>query len=153
MNTDFKFPVSLNLRLDWSELDAFGHINNVMYFKFLQASRVNYWEKMGLDVLDNNVGMGPLLADTRCSFRKPLYYPGNIKVQVSVEFIKNTSFGLYHQIFNEQGELAAEGHDVVVLYDFRAHEKVVVPQNIRAIIETLEGRNYENEANTTKTGQ
>ena len=144
MTTNFRFPVSLDLRLDWSELDAFGHINNVMYFKYLQASRVNYWEKMGLAVLDQNVSIGPLLASTQCSFRKPLYYPGTIKIQVSVEFIKNTSFGLYHQILNEKGELAAEGHDVVVLYDYKTLEKVIVPDDLRAIIEALEGRSYRN---------
>jgi len=37
------FPSKLPIRIDWSEMDLFGHVNNVMYFKYIQASRVNYW--------------------------------------------------------------------------------------------------------------
>ena len=140
---DYRFPVALDLRLDWSELDLFGHINNVMYFKFMQASRVNYWEKLGLQVLSAKQEMGPLLASTHCDFRRPLFYPGNIRIRASVEFMKNTSFGIYHQILNEKGELAAEGHDVVVLYNFQQGAKVILPADLRRKVEDLEGRSYE----------
>lgn len=139
---DFTFPVSMKLRLDWSELDLFGHINNVMYFKYLQASRVNYWDKLGLDKLGGDQVLGPLLASTHCDFRKPLYYPGHIEIRASIEFMKNTSFGIYHRIINENGELAAEGHDVIVLFNYRLGEKVPIPGEIRKKIEELEGRSF-----------
>ena len=45
------FPFTLQLRLDWSEMDLFGHINNVSYFKYIQASRVHYWEQSGISKL------------------------------------------------------------------------------------------------------
>lgn len=139
---DFKFPVSLTIRLDWSELDLFGHINNVMYFKYLQASRVGYWEKLGLDKLSANPSLGPLLAATHCDFRKPLYYPGNVEIRASIEFMKHTSFGIYHQIRNEQGELAAEGHDVIVLFDYQLGHKIAIPDHIRKSVEELEGKTF-----------
>ena len=139
---DFKFPLSLSLRVDWSELDVLGHVNNVMYFKYLQASRVNYWEKLGLNVIEFGQEMGPLLASTQCDFRRPLFYPNTITVRASVEFMKNTSFGICHQILNEKGELAAEGHDVIVLYNFKQGAKMVVPDDLRKKVEELEGRRY-----------
>lgn len=138
---ELRFPVSIKLRLDWSELDPFGHINNVMYFKYLQASRIRYWEMLGLDILHSAQGIGPLLASTRCDFRKPLYYPGEITVQASITYIKNTSFGLTHQILNNQGEIAAEGQDVIVLFDYTRLEKVPVPEKLRSQVAEMEGRN------------
>ena len=41
-------PIILTLRVDWSEMDLFGHINNVMYAKYIQSARVNFVEKIGI---------------------------------------------------------------------------------------------------------
>lgn len=140
--SEYKFPFSLELRLDWSELDLFGHINNVSYFKYLQASRLNYWEQLGLTDWFKNHGIGPILASTRCDFRKPLNYPGYITVRASVSEMRNTSFSLYHQITDEAGGLAAEGFDVVVLYNYRSNEKFPLPEDLRRMVEKAEGRSF-----------
>ncbi len=136
------FPVRLTIRLDWSEMDLFGHINNVSYFKYLQASRVNYWEKLGLTNMHSDMQLGPILASTGCTFLKPLHYPGEITVQASVEYIKNTSFGIHHQILNEKGDIAAEGKDVIVMYNFQTNGKVPVPKEIVETIERIEGHTF-----------
>ncbi len=83
-----------------------------------------------------------MLASTHCDFKKPLFYPGNIIVQTRVEFIKNTSFGFHHEVLNEKDELAAEAHDVMVMYDFLKNEKVVFPIELRKIVEELEKKTF-----------
>jgi acyl-CoA thioester hydrolase len=140
--TDLHFPSKLKIRLDWSEMDMFGHINNVMFFKFMQASRVNYWEmsKFHEDYLTKKIG--PLLVSSACQFRKPLFYPGNIVVEARVEFIKNSSMGIQHRILNEKNEVAAEAQDVIVLFDFKKNEKVSIPESIRQSIEVLEKKKF-----------
>lgn len=135
-------PVELALRLDWSEMDMFGHINNVSYFKYIQASRVNYWEVCGFRQSFDDTGIGPMLLSTSCRFIKPLYYPGNIIVQASVNFIKNTSFGIHHRILNDKGEIAAEAEDVIVVFDFKNNIKASVSESLRHNIETIEGRKF-----------
>jgi acyl-CoA thioester hydrolase len=140
--TNFIFPSKLNIRLDWSEMDMFGHINNVMFFKFIQASRVNYWEisQFHKDYADKKVG--PLLVSSACQFRKPLFYPGNIAVEARVDFIKNSSMGIHHRILNDKGEIVAEAQDVVVLFDFIKNTSVSIPQNVRQLIEEMEKRKF-----------
>jgi len=138
-----EFPVKLPLRIDWSELDLFGHVNNVAYFKYLQASRVNYWEISGLQATFAETKIGPILLSTGCQFLKPLYYPGNIIVEARIEFIKNTSFGLHHRILNEQNELAAEAHDVIVTFDFNKQQKTPVSDLFRITAGIIEGRTFE----------
>lgn len=139
---DHAFPAELKLRLDWSELDLFGHINNVSYFKYLQASRLNYWEQLGLANWFKDHGIGPILASTRCEFRKPLNYPGTATIRVSVVEMRNTSFSLYHQIIDDSSDLAAEGFDVVVLFDYRKNEKFLLPDDLRRQVEAAEGRSF-----------
>lgn len=138
---DFRFPVSLSLRLDWSEMDQLGHINNVMYFKFLQAARITYGDAIGLKP-ETAAGDGFILASTQCSFKKPLYFPGNVLIRSSVEFMKRTSIGIYHQLLNDDQEVIAEGHDVVVLYNFVHQTKIEITEELRARVEELEERKY-----------
>ena len=132
------FPSKITIRLDWSEMDLFGHINNVSYFKYIQASRVNYWQQIGLTQLYEQTKVGAILASANCNFRQPLHFPGEITVKAQLDFIKNTSFGLKHQILNENGEIAAEANDVMVLFDFIRNEKVEFPAELRQQIEALE---------------
>ena len=81
--------------------------------------------------------IGPNLASSSCQFRKPLFYPGNITIQSRLEFIKNTSFGIHHQIFNQANELCAEAHDVVVMFDFNKNEKVQIGDEMREEMKRL----------------
>ena len=118
-------------------MDLFGHINNVQYFKFIQAARVNVWEQLDTMMEVWKQRIGPSLASTGCQFRKPLFYPGKILIRSRIEFIKTTSFGIHHQILNDAGDVCAEAHDVVVLFDFINNKKVTIPDNMRQEIERL----------------
>lgn len=133
------FPVKLPLRLDWSEMDLFGHINNVSYFKFIQASRVHYWELTGLAASFAQTRIGPILLSTGCQFLKPLHYPGNIVVEARMEFLRNTSFGLHHRIRNEEDTVVAEAHDVIVNFDFNKNEKTPISEAFRNAAVLIEG--------------
>jgi acyl-CoA thioester hydrolase len=134
------YHVKIDLRIDWSEQDNFGHVNNVMIMKYMQSARMNYWEKIGIMDLMNTKRTGPMLVSSQCGFRKPLFYPGHITLYSAMEFIRNTSFGLRHIITDAQGDIAAEAHDIMVMYDFPLGRKTPFPADLRKIAEKLEGR-------------
>ena len=106
--TAIHFPIKTKLRIDWSEIDIFGHVNNVNYYKYIQAARVKYVEKLGMMKLYEDTKTGPTLASCKCDFKIPLFFPGEITIHSRVDFIKNTSFGISHKIMNDKNELAAE---------------------------------------------
>ena len=138
------YNTELTLRIDWSEMDLFNHVNNVSYFKYIQAARVNYWEVIGLSYMHNNSNTGPILASTSCQFKQPLFYPGSITICTKVGFVKTTSFSLQHFILNDKGEIAAEAEDVIVLYNFTMHEKCPIPIPILQEIELREKKKFGN---------
>ena len=135
-------PVTLKLRIDWSELDYFGHVNNVSFFKYIQAARVHYWEQIGLTALYEQTNNGPLLASCKCDFKMPLFYPGNVIIRSGISFIGTTSFGISHQLLNGHGAIAALADDVLVMYDFTKEEKIAFPQDLRNRVSELEGINF-----------
>jgi acyl-CoA thioester hydrolase len=136
------YNTELILRIDWSEMDLFGHVNNVSFFKYIQASRVNYWEKIGMTQFHNNNNKGPMLASTNCKFKQPLFYPGKVIIKCKVGFIKTTSFSIEHLLFNDKGDVVAEAEDIVVYYDFTKHEKEPIPLFLRDKIQSVEEKEF-----------
>lgn len=133
-----RYPAHLSLRLDWSEMDMFGHINNVSYFKYMQAGRVNYWELCGMASRLESERLGPVLAESTCRFIAPLFYPGTIQVRTGLVAYKTSSFTLVHRIFNTEGILCAEGRDVIVWYDFATNQKRALSEADLAAMMALE---------------
>ena len=119
-------------------MDLFGHINNVSYFKFLQAGRVNFWESAGLVELLTSQNIGPVLAETGCKFLKPLQYPGSIEVRTGLAERRTTSFVLSQQIYDAAGTLCAEGRDVIVWFDYTAGVKIPLGAEQIVAMERLE---------------
>jgi acyl-CoA thioester hydrolase len=140
--TEINFPVKLKLRIDWGDIDSFGHVNNVAIFKYIQASRVKYIEKLGLSKMHNESKIGPVLASCQCEFKIPLYYPGQITILSRVDFIKNTSFSICHRIIDDKNQVTGEAKDILVLFDFNSNCKVQIPQKIRNRIEKLENKMF-----------
>ncbi len=121
----------LELRIDWSEIDLFGHVNNLAIMKYVQAARVRCLESIGLMQSQMEQKTGPILASISCRFRKPLFYPGRVSVYSKVDEIKNTSFRIQYEIYDEQNEIAAEAQDIIVLYDFVKGTKLAIPDDLR----------------------
>lgn len=137
-----EFNAEIIIQLDWSEMDLFGHINNVAYYKYMQAARVSYIEGIGINTYKPEDKKSFAVAASSCQFKQPLYYPGHVVVKTKVEWIKNTSFQLIHYIFNNKGELCAEGMDVIVLFDYNVNQKMEVSDVIRERISSIEKKSF-----------
>lgn len=112
------FTHKFELRIDWSDIDLFGHVNHLAILKYIQSARVNLLGQMELMQLQAEKKKGPILASMNSQFRKPLFFPGDVIIFSKVEWIKNSSFSLKHEVVNGNNEIAAEVQDVIVFYDF-----------------------------------
>lgn len=119
----------LKIRIDWSELDLLGHVNNVSIVKYCQAARIEYVK--GID-LPPYPGMefGPIEAATSLQFLKQLHYPGMVSIYTFVKETKHTSFILEHHIYTDDGQLAVVCTEVIVCFDFVNQVKVPIPDRI-----------------------
>jgi acyl-CoA thioester hydrolase len=123
---------TLTIRIDWADLDLFGHVNNVMFFKYMQASRLHFCEGLGLTSLNESGKLSFMVASSKCDFKKPLYYPGSVTVHTKVAWAKNTSFCLSHELRTESDEICGTGEDVLVLFDYEKKQKVELSRELKA---------------------
>lgn len=131
------------MRIDWADLDLFGHVNNVAFFRYVQAARIHYCEQLELSSLLEGSNDSFMVASSQCQYKKPLLYPGNITIMVKVDWLKNSSFQLSYQLMNPDQILVAEATDILVVFDHQKKEKKLISKNLRKKFEQLEGRRFE----------
>lgn len=133
------FPVVISWPVAWGEMDAFGHVNNIVYFRYFESGRLAYFERIGYLEHLKRTGLGPILASTSCTFRRPLHYPDTVEIGVRVTALGEDRFTMgYRLVSRGQGAVAAEGEGVIVSYDYRQGRKAPLPAPIRREIERLE---------------
>ena len=124
-------------RIDWSDLDLLGHVNNIAFSRFFQAARVEYCGCVGLNVYQG-MTTGPILAASRVQFTAQLFFPGNVRVLTRCRKAGGTSIVLEHALFDDAGTLCAFAEDVVVRFDFVAKTKIPLGDAIREKIASYE---------------
>ncbi|MEX0997991.1 MAG: acyl-CoA thioesterase [Flavobacteriaceae bacterium] len=137
------FPLEIELRIVWSDLDVYEHVNNVNIIRYLQSARVNIWELSGLYKSYKETNRGPMLVSSKVDFKKSLFYPGTITIKSRVGSIKNSSFTLEHIILNAQGEICIEAKDVAVCFDFNTEKIYQIPENLRTIFKSYSSNRKE----------
>lgn len=134
-----KYPVEIEIPIAWGEMDAFKHLNNVHYFRYFESSRVVYVEQVGFLESMQEIGVGPILAETSCKYKFPLEYPDRVSVGTKLLELSEDRFLLKHRIWSLTHErVAAEGEALVVSYNYKRGEKAPVPESVRERILEIE---------------
>jgi acyl-CoA thioester hydrolase len=138
------FADSVEIPVQWGDQDAFRHVNNTVYVRWFESSRISYSRKVGLWELIEAENIGPILASIHCDYRRPLTYPDTVKVGSRIVKVGRTSLTMEHRVVAlSSGLVAAEGMAVLVLYDYNKAEPCPIPDPIRRAIEALEGARAE----------
>jgi len=133
------FPVIIEIPVAWGEMDAFQHVNNVAYIRYLESGRIAYLERTGMMEEMAAQGIGPILASVSCKYRFPLTFPDRLLVGTRVGEISADRCILQHRVVSTRHrKVAAEGEGVIVCYDYREQRKVALSAAVRARIEAVE---------------
>ena len=122
----------LLMPIRWGDMDAMGHVNNTVYFRYFEQARIAWFEAMTCP--PDPSGVGPVIISAHCTFLKQLRYPGDIEVDTLVGEFGRSSFHTIHQIrrADDPETLMAEGGSKVVWVDQRIEKSVPLPEQMRA---------------------
>lgn len=136
--SDFHFFHPIEVR--YADIDAQGHVNNVVYFTYMEQARACYLERLGLWDGKDFQAIGIILAEASCTYRAPIRYRQSVEVGVRTTRLGQRSFDLEYVVRDsESGRVMATGRTVAVAYDYRRGETVVIPPAWRQTIEAFEG--------------
>jgi acyl-CoA thioester hydrolase len=74
----------------WGDMDAMGHVNNTIYFRYMEQTRISWFDAMGFN--PDPKGEGPVIINAHCSFIKQFEYPGDVLVKHYLGEIGRSSF-------------------------------------------------------------
>ena len=128
---------TMTMPIRWGDMDAMGHVNNTVYFRYIETARIAWLESV--EALPDPAGEGPVIVNAHCSFLKQLAYPGEIEVTTWVGPPGRSSFEVTHEIRllgpdGRPGALHAEGGAKIVWVEFKAEKSRSLPERLRALL-------------------
>ncbi len=141
--SDYLFQSSYKVL--WGQMDAARHVNNLVYLKWAEAARIEYFEKMNMATGFTGEGgqTGPILGWQECKYIFPMTSPDVAIVGIKTTEILKDRFILESSIFSEKhGRIAAVSRQSVIPYDYKNLRKTALPESWKKAIEILEKRTF-----------
>ena len=108
------YPVIHHQPIHWGEMDAFNHLNNVVYYRYAESARIAYLQTLGM--FDGS--MVTVLAQSSCQYLRPVTYPDTLLLGVRCQRLGNTSITIEYRYYSTaQLAIVATAEAVVVRLD------------------------------------
>lgn len=130
---DKKLVYEMVIPIRWGDMDAMGHVNNAVYFRYMETLRIDWFQHIG--VRPEGLDIGPIIVNAFCNFIKQLAYPGDVLARNYVGAIGRSTIDTYATLerVDQPGVIHSVGGATVVWSDFKAQKSVPVPDHIRAM--------------------
>lgn len=131
---DKKLVHEMVLPIRWGDMDAMGHVNNTVYFRYFESVRLDWLFKVGAST--DPAGSGPVIVNAFCNFRLQLVFPGELLARHYVANPGRSSFDTYLTLerTDEPGVIYAEGGATTVWTDYPAKKSIPLPDWLRALL-------------------
>jgi acyl-CoA thioester hydrolase len=144
----FRHRTTLQVR--FRDIDAFGHVNNAVFFSYLEQARIRYL----LDVLQPATSFDRLpliLARVELDFRSPIMFGEAVSVDTRIDRVGRSSFSMSHRMTaGDEERLVGDASTVLVTYDYASARPMDVPGDWRARMAAHEGRSLETSLQTNE---
>jgi acyl-CoA thioester hydrolase len=109
---------TVHVPMRWSDMDAYGHVNNVVFLGYFEMARVDlFFERASLEER-TGLRRGTVVAAHEIRYKLPVVYSATpLEVQIWVSDVRAAAFTCHYEVF-DQGRLAVTGSTLLVPYDF-----------------------------------
>lgn len=127
---------SETLATRWADNDIYGHVNNVAYYAFFDSVINRYLIRHGLDIHQGNIIA--FMVASECRYLKPVAYPDEVRIDLSVAKLGNSSVNYALSLFDAQEELAAEASMTHVFVERASNQSTAIPDTLRGALAALQ---------------
>ena len=129
-----KLVYEMTVPIRWGDMDAMGHVNNTLYFRYLEIIRVEWLAKHNAE--PSPEGQGPVIVNAFCNFYKQLEYPGDVLLKMYVSDPARTTFETWTtmELASKPGTIYAAGGATTIWVDFPKQKAIELPDWVRALV-------------------
>ena len=128
--TEKRFVHEMNLPIRWGDMDAFGHVNNTVYFRYMEQARIEWITSLGYSFSSGDESM--LMINGFCNFLQQLAYPGEIILKTYIGTIGRTSMDIYTSmaLTTQPDSMVAVGGATMVWVDLQSGKSAPWPDHL-----------------------
>lgn len=125
---EMRFPIR------WGDMDAMGHVNNTMYFRYMETARIEWLTQAGM--APDPQGQGPVIVNAFCNFYRQLAYPDEVLLKMYVSDPARTTFETWMTMerMAAPGTICAAGGGTVIWVDFPQQKAAALPEWVRDLV-------------------
>ncbi|ESS14967.1 acyl-CoA thioester hydrolase, YbgC/YbaW family [Betaproteobacteria bacterium MOLA814] len=129
-----KHVFDMVLPIRWGDMDAMGHVNNTVYFRYMETVRLEWMFNIG--IAPDPQGQGPVILNAFCNFYKQLSYPGDVLVKLFVSEPKRSTFETWCtlELAAQPDAIHAAGGATVVWVDFPKQKSADLPPWLLGVV-------------------
>ncbi len=118
----------------WGDMDAMAHVNNTLYFRYMESVRLDWFESIGVKL--DPLGQGPVIINAFCNFHRPLIYPGQVRVKMYASDPGRSTFETWVTMsYDHEPEVFyATGGATTIWADMKNNRSVPLPDHIREMV-------------------
>ncbi|MBS1187360.1 MAG: putative esterase [Burkholderiaceae bacterium] len=130
---DRRLVFTSRIPIRWSDMDAMGHVNNTVYFRYMEQARIEWYASFRSR---EKAGMETVVVNAHCTYFRPLKYPGDIEVRTYAGSPGRSSFEITQDIVmaDDPDTIYASGGAKVVWIDLQTVRSVPLPEELRTLI-------------------
>jgi len=121
------------IAIRWGDMDAMGHVNNTVYFRYMEQARISWFDAL-VPAAEAWKDTGIVIANASCNFKRALNYPGTVEVRLTIDPPGGSSVPTFYELVMGD-ELYADGAAVVVFIDMKSQKPVRIPEGIRSLLQ------------------
>ncbi len=131
------YRVFRSITTRWMDNDAYGHVNNVVYYSWFDTAVNAYLIEQGVLDIEHGQTIG-LVIETRCNYFAPLAFPQTVEAGIRVAHLGSSSVRYEVGLFaHGEAMSAARGHFVHVYVNRETRRPTALPMNLKTVLETL----------------
>ncbi|MEI8171068.1 MAG: acyl-CoA thioesterase [Rhodoferax sp.] len=129
-----KLVYEMIIPIRWGDMDAMGHVNNTIYFRYLEQLRVDWL--ISVDYQLDPKGEGVVIVNAFCNFYKQLEFPGDVLMKMYVSDPGRTTFETWGtmELVDQPGVIYAAGGATTIWVDFPNQKAKTLPDRLRALV-------------------
>ena len=121
------------LPIRWGDMDAMNHVNNTVYFRYMEQARIEWLESLGYGTGQRNEE-GPVIVNAACTFLVPLTYPGKVEVRMFAGQAGRSSLPTHYELrLAGEDRLYAHGEAKMVWINPASGRAIPLPDSLRQL--------------------
>ena len=122
--------VSLEVRVHWGDMDAMQHVNNIIYLKWVESTRLLLFEQLMKGETAGVAEIGPILAWSDIKYIAPVVYPDTVKIDFDIVRLKEDRLECQAHLYSTaQNRLVAISKNTIKAYNIKKLKKAEIPSH------------------------